>query len=313
MKKSARTFLAAFLALPMLLSCAAGNFAAAAKAAQTEPARVTRPALLKAFTKYEIDYKTKDWRKAEKTTFKYENAYPVQMKTYYYDAKNSSKTTFDYKFYKNNQPKSSKQYKNGSLEWDVSYNRDGTISEMSCSNAETKMNRFFQYANGAPYFTVVLHSNVYFDLDNPKTVDFTMEEVDSISVTTRSNGLLKKTVNTGLYANWNRDEEKVWRRFNGTYTANYDANGVVQNTSAIYRAGPSGNEWYFKATVKNGRITQVIQKAWSNGADGKGHWENVNKYVFQYTDINISKVRFAQMINDCLLTSSSTYYFYHWY
>ncbi len=313
MKKRKRMLLAAVLAALMLLSCAAGNFAFAAKAAQTEEARVTRPALLRAFTRYEMDFKTKEWKKAEKTTFKYENAYPVLIKTYAYDAKTVSKTAFDYKFYKNNQPKAREQYKDGRLEWNVAYNRDGTISEMNCTNEQAKMERFFQYANGAPYFTVVLHSNIYYDLDRPDDVDFTMEEVDSISVTTRSNGLLKKTVNTGLYANWNRDEEKVWRRFNGTYTANYDANGVVKNTSAIYRMGPSGNEWSFSATVKDGRITQVIQKRWSNDASGKGHWMNMNKYVFQYTDTRISKVRYAQMLNDCLLTSSSTYYFYNWY
>ena len=312
MKKQMKSMIAAMLAVLTLLSCTAfcvTPIAADTKAAQT----VTRPALLKSVTAYRTDYQTKKWVKDSKTSFKYKNAYPVLIQTYEYEAQATTKSTFQYTFYKNNLPKTRKEYKDGALEWIVQYNKNGAIERMDLRNEQVKKERIFQYADGAPYFTAVLHNNIFYNIDQPKVVDFTMEEIDSIAVKTRKNGLLEKTTNCGLYANWNADEEKEWQMFNGTYTVNYDENGIAHDTYAVFRSGPSGKALCFKVKIENGRVIQAIRKTWIQPEGGKAHWENEEKFVFQYTDTAIDNARYSLMINHCMITSDSSYYMYNWY
>lgn len=312
MKKRTASVLAFILAAVMLLCCSGANLFAFAAQSAVEKA-VAKPALIKSFTSYQFDYATKKWVKDSKTSFRYENGYPVLMVNYAYDAAATTRTEFDYNFFKNGNPKTRNEYKDGVLEWTVTYNKDGTVNRQDSKTREAKKELIFQYANGAPYFTMVLHNNIIYRYDQPKKVDYTMEEIDAVSVVAGSNGLLKKTTNTGLYANWNNGEEKTWERFNGTYTAEYDKNGVVNKTSALYRFGPSGKELSFKVTYKDGRIASVTQRRWFNDGSKNGRWENEQKFVFRYTDTKIDRIRYAAMINDCVLTSSSTYYIYHWY
>ncbi len=310
MKKRFLSVLAALLAAVLLLSCSGANlFAFAAAEKQT----VNKPALIKSFITYQLDYASKKWVKTSKTDFQYENGYPVLKDLFEYTTGATTRTTFNYKFFKNGKPSTRTDYKDGELEWIVTYNKDGTINRQDNKSKNSKLERIYQYADGAPYFTAVLHNSIYYNAKKPKVMDYTMEEIDSISVKTWDNGLLKKTTNTGLYANWNNGEEKNWERFNGTYTVNYDKNGIANNTSAIYRFGPSGKELSFKLTVKDGRITQIVQRRWNSVAGKNGAWENNLKFTFQYTDIKIDKARYSLMINDSVLTASSTYYIYNWY
>ena len=137
------------------------------------------------------------------------------------------------------------------------------------------------------YFTFVLHENHYAAFEeNP---GMTMEETDSVSVVAE-NGLLRSTTNTGMYANWNDGEEKVWQRFSGTYAASYDADGILTQTDAYHRVGPSGTENKFALTKENGSVVEVV-RLWKDYATGK--WTGETKFEFEYTDIETTPARFA--------------------
>ena len=139
------------------------------------------------------------------------------------------------------------------------------------------------------------------------------DEIDAITVKTK-NGLLKKTVNHGLYANYGDDIEKEWLHFNGTYTAQYDKNGILKQTSAVYRIGSSGKQNRFSVKRKGGKVVQVIKYRWDAAAKkGKGAWRKEEKYEFTYTKTKISKARYASMINSQLREEYHNYYVYYWY
>ena len=263
--------------------------------------------LIKSVVRYEMNYQTKKWEKAIKKTYKYKKAYPVSIKTYDYGQNKSSTVTMKYSF-KKNKPTAMEQYESDGMPgWKVTYNSNGSISRMDREDADGSMERIFQYARGDQFFTVVLHRSVVYDpaSKKKKATNF-MEEVDSISVKLK-NGLLKKTINTGLYANWGADEEKTWERFNGTYTANYDRDGILSHTSAVFRMGPSGKDLRFKVTRKDGRVTQVIRQKWG------GKWVDDAKFVFTYYKTRTDRQRYAAMINESIMDADNTYYIYNWY
>lgn len=135
-----------------------------------------------------------------------------------------------------------------------------------------------------------------------------MEEVDSIRITTQ-NGLLKRTLNTGMYANWSEGDPKEWQRFNGTYIANYDEDGILHDTSSSYRAGPPGGSLLFDVTKDNGKITEIVRSDRYPDRDIVPQ----NKYVFEYTDEAIDPARYANMINDHILSGDNTFYKFNWY
>ena len=268
------------------------------------------PRLVKTVTVYQIDYNTRKWTKYLKKDFKYRKGYPSSIRTYDYMAKHASTSKLSYTF-NNKKPKKMNKYDGeGKLEWAVTYFSNGTINNMKVSDEYGSRQRIFQYGNGGPYFTLVLH---YHDLLDPEqgTPDGSMEEVDSISVTTKK-GLLKKTVNTGIYANVNENEEKQWVRFNGLYRADYDSDGILKGTSAKFRYGPSDKEYNFKVKKKNGRITQVIRQNWEK-RNGRGKWVDVEKIVFKYTNQKVNKKRYSMMINEHIIGTDNNYYIYNWY
>ena len=301
------------LSLIMLVSCFVAPSGTALAAKSKKATKVTKPALVESVMKYRVDYKTGKWVKEKKTGIEYFKKYPTLIKEYEYDSKKSAKTTLKYSFFENNNPKVRKEYKNGKLDWVVKYHKNGMINRMDRKTEKNVNEKIFQYANGAPYFTMILHNDIFYNDSKKKVVDFTMEEVDSIAVTTRENGLLKKTTNTGLYANWNEDEKKIWTRFNGVYTANYDVNGIVSWTSAKFKYGPSGKQLKLIATIKDGKVVKVVKQSLGIDEKGNSRWVNEAKYVFTYTDKKIDNARYSLMINDILLTSESTYYIYNWY
>lgn len=164
----------------------------------------------------------------------------------------------------------------------------------------------FQYANGDEYFTLLLHENHSVFPEAPEMNDDS-EEVDAVSVTS-SNGLLVRTVNTGMYANWGTEDEKEWLRFNGTYTASYDGGGIVVSTSSVLRTGPSGIDGRYDAFREDGLITEATV-LYPEGSS----WTGMTHFVFEYTDMEMSRGRYATMINSFLMGESSNYYKYFWY
>ena len=294
----------------VMLTAGAAWFTFGGAAAVQASSKKSGPMLVKSVAVYQINYDTGKWTKYLKKDYKYKKGYPSSIRTYDYTARHASTSKFRYTF-KNNRPKNMKKYNGeGKLEWAVTYFSNGTINNMKVSDKYGIRQRIYQYGDGGPYFTLVLHYN---DLHDPEqgVGNGSMEEVDSISVTTE-NGLLKKTVNTGIYANVNENEAKQWVRFNGLYRADYDSDGILKGTTAKFKYGPSGKEYNFKVKKKNGRITQVIRQRWEK-RDGRGEWNDVEKIVFKYTDQKVDKQRYSMMINEQIIGTDNNYYIYNWY
>lgn len=291
-----------------LLVC---SFAFAAPAQAATKKNADPPALVSSVTHYEIDYNTKKWTKQSVRKYEYKKGYPTRIKFKEAYADKAEITTLKYTFRKSGAP--NKMTSKGSFgTLTVKYNGKGARYRETLKSDYSTEKKYFQFADNKSYFTAVLHDCEYYAEDG-KTVDSTMEETDSISVTLK-NGLLKKTVNTGMYANVNIGDKKTWQRFNGTYRADYDKNGILKETSAKFRMGESGKQNSFVVKRKNGRITQVIRRCWVPARNGKkGYWENEEKIVFRYTKKKISKKRYAMMINDAIIGSDNNYYFYNWY
>ena len=266
-----------------------------------------KPALVKSVTVYAIDYETKEWIPAEIIEYTYENGYPVLRDHYDYNADHHTITTFEYKF-EDGVPVEMKQYDgNGTLVRTTAY-KDGKVYEYNevTENGNRTTRVMLQYGNQDAYFTQLLSAS-HFEASEEGEYTFDMEETDSISITTK-NGLLVKTVNTGLYANWNKGDEKKWERFNGTYTANYDGNGILSSTSSVFRAGPPGAEDLFSLTVKDGKITDVVRDLRYQDQDP----QHDRKFVFEYCDDVIDAARYASMINEHI-RDTGNYYYYFWY
>lgn len=196
------------------------------------------------------------------------------------------------------------------------YTKHGRISRITTgpdSNGKSTSSFIYGTRN---YFTAVLHDHIRIEGNEDGTSEYDYaEELDSVSVTTRKNGLLKKTVNHGLFANYTYAHKRHWDRFYGTYTVNYDKNGIARITSAKFRAFPgSGPQLKFKLFKKNGLIKKVIRYSWDSDAKkGKGAWERSEKYVFKYTSSKINKIRYASMINSQIMDLGNNYYMYNWY
>ena len=273
-----------------------------------QPQESLRTRLPKTITVYEINYETGDWYKKETRDYTYENGYPVSISTYDFNAEEGRTVTFAYEF-EDGVPTVRKDFDpDGFQTAEIEYNA-GRIYKIDKMNSDGLYHgtQYFQFANRDDYFTFVLHENHYAaSEENP---GMTMEETDSISVVTE-NGLLRSTTNTGMYANWSDGEEKVWQRFSGTYAASYDADGILTQTDAYHRVGPSGTENKFGLTKENGCVVEAI-RLWKNYETGE--WTGETKFEFEYTDIETTPARFAAMINCTILGETNNYYYYFWY
>lgn len=255
-----------------------------------------------------LDSETNDWELQQTLTYEYENGYPVKFERNEPMAEENAVTTFVYTFGEDGLPATREDHdKDGALLRTTTY-RSGSPFDIRFQDADGSQNGMlmYQFGNGDGYFTLQVGST-YYAPDSDDTVGFTMEEVDSVQVTT-ANGLLRKTVNSGIYANWNDGEEKQWERFNGTYAAEYDADGILQSTSSEFRMGPPGAADLLKITRENGRITEIVHSLQYAGQEPKADM----KYVFHYTDTEISQARYAMMINDIVM-GTNNYYVYYWY
>ncbi len=301
--------IAALLAVVMV----AAGMASCSGSGQTS-AGVTSPALMSRVTKYEIDYQTGEWYLKEVTDYEYENAYPVSVKSHDYDADMDSSRTYKYKF-TGDLPSVMKSFdEEGNHDTTVSYTKKGLRNREHYYDPNSEREVIYQYGNRDEYFTLVHHESRSGEPDNPEGPKDHMEEVDSVIVNA-ADGLLQKTVNDGLYANWGDTEPKEWQRFMGSYTAEYDANGIVNKTSAVFSVGvSSGDQEKVELTIEDGRVTEAIVSNYGYTSEtDEGKWENATKYVFEYTDIEISAARYAAMINNVVMEGGGTYYIYNWY
>lgn len=285
-------------------------------------AKITSPALVSSVKAYNPDYENngEGWVLYSETQYEYENAYPVK-ETLKENGELSGITEFKYEFEGERPVKMTHKRSDQVESYEVSYTKKGLVNRIrTFDQTKRKVGELiFQYGNRDDYFTLVLHENLTSEAG--AKVNDHMEEVDSVIVTSE-NGLLKKTVNDGLFANYNDNEEKKWLRFDGTYTVNYDANGIAEETSRVFKTFPgSGKEFKYEFTMADGRISEAIRYVWEGADNGdgsessseEGKWAPDMKFEFEYTDTEISAARYASMMNCFLLEGGRTYYIYNWY
>ena len=255
-----------------------------------------------------MDFSTGEWNADTKVEFTYENGYPVTIDTFYFDLDEHFVETQEYTF-DGDLPAAMEHYDEyGEHDSTTEYLRGMPYEfRRTSSDGLTKERVLYQFANGDAYFTLLLSSRVS-AAPNDREDGFSMEEVDSIAVTTK-NGLLEKTVNTGMYANWNDGDEKEWMRFNGTYTANYDADGIISSTSAVFRTGDDGSEDLFELTRENGLITEVVYSVRYPGQDPMP----MNRFTFEYSGVETDAASYAAMINSVVIDNNNNFYKYFWY
>lgn len=265
------------------------------------------PHLPQKVTEYDLDYETKTWQPVRSWTYTYENGYPVLVDCHEIDLDVHVVSAYQYEFENGIPVKRTFTDETYGRVTTVEYVKGKPYNITTLSNDGVYTSRdYFQYAGGDDYFTLVLHEHHSVYPDEPDMND-DAEEVDAVSVTS-ANGLLVRTINTGMYANWIPSTEKEWLRFNGTYSATYDSDGIVVSTSVVYRTGNSGVDGRFDAYRENGLITEATVL----NPDGTS-WSGMTRFVFEYTDTEISAARYAIMINSFLLGEENNYYKFFWY
>ena len=263
--------------------------------------------LVKSVKKYTVDYLTKEWTHDSTTNLAYKNAYPTVIEMVYSDEDLGSATTFLNYTFENNLPKTfSVTYDYSDEKKTIEYNNGSVYTVHVDYESGGFSDTWYQYANGDGYFTSLFRE------DHIAGTDFFpeqfAEETDSVQVTVE-NGLLKKTVNSGYYANWNEREPKKWLQFNGTYTAEYDSDGIAKTMSAVFRNGKDGIQYQIEVKKVNGVITEAVVKQ----PDGSGSLTETTKYEFEYIDTEISAARYSQMMNYFIIGAGSNYYNNNWY
>ena len=266
------------------------------------------PALVKSVTLYGVDYETKVWTEWLRMDYTYDNGYPVTVTEVWPDADMGTVTTFSYE-YENGLPVSMSCETDGVPDHTAEYVNGNLSRSSECfEDGQSTRQLLYMYGNGDGYFTAVLHSShVGAGPYAPDEPCYNAEEYDAVNVTTE-NGLLRKTVNTGLYSNWMDGEDREWMRFNGTYTAEYDEEGILTGTSSTFRDGQAGIDYIFEVTRADGRVTEVIRKTKTGN-----EITNDAKIVFEYCDIAVDSARYSLMINAHIMEQGNNYYIYNWY
>ncbi|MBR1749269.1 MAG: Ig-like domain-containing protein [Ruminococcus sp.] len=267
----------------------------------------TQRRLVKGVKVYQINYDTKDWELDHKVNIKYKNAYPTLIDSIYNygDGDEHSKNIFNYTF-ENGLPKTCEMQVEGTNETATMEYNSGKLYNVHYTSDSTVVDTYYQYASGNDYFTSIM-KEMHIDANEYNTAT-TMEETDSVAITLK-NGVIAKSVNTGFYANWNEVEPKTWLRFNGTYTATYDGDGIAKVMSAVFREGQSSIQQKIKVTKKNGVITKAVIQI----PDGNGGFNDFTKVEFEYTDTVISPARFSNMMNYFITGEGTNYYNNIWY
>ena len=188
---------------------------------------------------------------------------------------------------------------------------NGNLSKVSECFTDGQSTRYlvYMYGNDDGFFTSVLHSS-HIEAGSPDLSDpcYNAEEYDEVNIATE-NGLLRKTVNTGLYSNWMDGEDREWMRFNGTYTAEYDDDGILTGTSSVFRDSQTGIDYIFEVTKADGRVTEVIRKTKTQ----ENEIEPEARIVFEYYDTAVNPGRYTLMINAHIMEEGNNYYIYNWY
>ena len=298
MKKS----FCAFISAALLIASAVPAFAAETNTAPSADNDGTKHRLVKCVKAYRVDDDSDEWTLEYTQNMTYQNAYPAMIEQVYSDEEiGSSKLVFEYTF-ENGQPKKSVVKDDADNETTTIEYDNGRVYNVHTDNeGGGTSDTTYQYANGDSYFTSLLAER--FTPGTEYSPEEYAEEMDSVQIFTE-NGLIKKSINTGYFAKWTPGKKKNWTRFNGTYTAEYDSDGIVKMMSAVFREAPSQVQKTIETEKENGFITGAVMKAGENDAV---------RYEFEYTDEEISAARYSQMMNYFIIGAGSNYYNNNWY
>lgn len=291
-----------------LTGCGAGSSDASPDTATADQPTDIEHKLVKSVKTFQKGIDSDDWELQNTVNIEYEKAYPTFIETVSADDETlPTKTTFQYTF-DGDLPKTCVETVSDSSGKKTVEYQDGKVdsinSETSVQREYTKM--YYQYGNGDEYFTMVLQE--MHEAASEGNAAGTNEEVDSVSVTTE-NGLLRKTVNTGMYANWLEGEKKEWLRFRGVYTADYDGDGIISKMTGDFGKEGTSVDDQFEVIREDKRITEVVVQI----PDADDSWLALTKYEFEYTDTEISPARYSLMMNYFIVGNQSNYYHYNWY
>ena len=176
----------------------------------------------------------------------------------------------------------------------------------------TSVTREFSAAEEKPAVEIPVEGSI---LPNPKELILPFKAVNLKAVDIRviqvyeENDLLAKTVNSGLYANWNDGEEKEWMRFNGTYGLEYEDGIVIRNHDA-YRAGGDPIDFHFELNKENGLLMEAVKMMHYKGDEQATPDRRI---VFEYSDIKTDEARYTRMVNAHLIDGDNNYYIFNWY
>ena len=299
--------IAVFLIVALIIPCLS---ACSAKPAEG----VTNPALVKTVTRYDMDFGTGEWYRKSVTRYEYENAYPVSVLTHDFDDDSDTLRTYQYEFVGGEPVRMDEYDAEGNRVGSVLYadgvrDRDYAYNDNGAGTTE----RVYQYGSRDGYFTMVHHEGLVTYLEGNEILRDHAEEVDSV-VVTAENGLLRKTVNDGIYANWGDTEEKTWVRFMGTYSIEYNDSGIAENLLSTYHIGTPESRAKREIRYENGQVAEAVRCDLFGGEDGTGgQWQEFTRFEFEYTDIAVSPARYAAMINSLITEGGSNYYIFNWY
>ncbi|MBR1483683.1 MAG: dockerin type I repeat-containing protein [Ruminococcus sp.] len=261
----------------------------------------TEHRLLKTVKSYQTISGFKEREPIATVTLTYKNVYPNVIDCTYADEDMGSTTTFFQYTFEEGLPKTCTMTNDYTDEVTTMTYRNGSLYDFHREGNGGFCDTYYQYANGNDYFTSLFR--VEDAAPDPSGNIAHMEETDSVQVTLDENGLLQKTVNSGYYANWDDHNPKRWLRFNGTYTAVYDSDGIAKLMTAVYRNGPDSTVFSVEVTRQDGVITEATV---TSGAIS-------TTYEFEYTDIEISPQRYSNMMNYFIIGSSSNFYNNNWF
>lgn len=119
--------------------------------------------------------------------------------------------------------------------------------------------------------------------------------------------MLKKSVNAGYFVNWNigKKSQRKWTRFNGTYTALYDDDGILSSMISYYHLIQREN---VLRTIEIKKENGVMTEATVCRPNPDGSYSNDKKVQFEYTNAEISPAKYSKMMNYFIVGEGTNWY-----
>lgn len=310
MKKSVITLLITAVLLS-LTACGGGATpdSASPDTATADQTTAIRHNLVSSVKSYRKDSAQGDWVLDNTTTVKYDDkANPTLFTTVTEgDKEHPVQTKCEY-VYEGDLPVTRIETDDSSHGGTTAEYKNGRLDKVTYDNTESNIvyKWMYQYSDSSEYYTLGL-SEIRGESTGPNAIG-NSEEVASVDVTTE-NGLLRKTVKTGVGSYWLDGENKKWESSSDIYVAEYDDDGIIEQLYDPYDTDRKTIWHRFIVTRSGGTITEVTCQR----HESDDSWTDLVKSEFEYNDIEISPVRYSLMMNRFIADYASNYYTYNWY